>query len=1018
MNTQLLSMRHWAAVCVLALLAMANRSAWADDAPAPLTPQETPSKITVPPGFQTTLFAGEPDVVQPINMTIDDRGRLWVVESFAYPGWKGEGKDRIIILEDRDGDGKFDERKVFFDHGMNLTSAVAGFGGVWALSVPNLLFFPDADGDDVPDGEPTVLLDGWNIKEAGHNAVNNLNWGPDGWLYGLNGIQSRSQVGKPGAAENDRVKFDCGMWRYHPTKHVFEVVCRGTTNPFGLDFDEYGQAFFTNCVIAHLWHAIPGAHYERMYGQDVHDALMETCADHLHWVGHWTASRGNKPEQDSVGGGHSHVGAMIYLGDNFPASYRNHLFTCNLHGHRVNQDILKQRGSGYVASHGPDFLSVADSWFRGISLLYGPDGGVFVSDWTDTGECHNYKVVDQSNGRIYKVTYGQLNRPTEDLAKLSDDQLVERVQHRNAYHVRHATRLLQERAAAGKLAPTVRPALEKQLADGADAPAQLRAIWALHVTGGLDDATIERLLVSKHPYVRIWAIQLETEDGAVASDRLTKLAQMAQRDPSPAVRMALASALQRLPVADRWQLLPGLLRHVEDVADKNLSLMIWYGVEPVVPADPVRALDLTADGALPILRYFAARRAAAIDPGAGAGLAMVVQAVGKLNDAGRQVDFLDGAFKALSGQRRVAMPAGWSETHAKLLASKDRRVRSAARRLAILFGDESALAAERSTVIDRSATPDNRREAIEVLAQAKDAELPARLFEVLSEGDVALPALRALAGYDDPATPAKILEHYHELSPENKSAAIGALTSRPAFAEALLAAIETNSVPRGDLAAYHVQQLLALKNDKIKARLEEVWGASRATPADKQALTEKYKRELTSDVLAKADLSQGRGVFVRNCANCHTLFGAGGKIGPDLTGSQRSNLDYVLSNIVDPSAVVARDYQITLVQTSDGRTIAGVIKQEDDKSVTLQTATEVIVTPKNEIETRQKTTSSIMPDGLLAKLTEAEVRNLVAYLAGRDQVPAPEEHGGLTSPAQDAPPPGAAAPGAAVEEKK
>jgi putative heme-binding domain-containing protein len=746
-----------------------------------------------------------------------------------------------------------------------------------------------------------------------------------------------------------------------------------------------------------------------MYGQDVNPysyGLMDTCADHLHWIGHWTESRGNKPEQDSAGGGHAHVGAMIYLGDNFPASYRNHLFTCNLHGHRVNQDILKQRGSGYVAEHGPDFLSVADTWFRGISLLYGPDGGVFVSDWTDTGECHNYKAVDQTNGRIYKVTYGQLNKPAEDLAKLSDDELVARVQHRNAYHVRHATRLLQERAAAGKLSPSVRPALEKQLAELPDAPAQLRAIWALHATGGLYDALVERLLDSKHPYVRIWAIQLDAEDHAIASDRLSKLAAMAQRDPSPAVRMALASVLQRLPVADRWPLLPGLLRHVEDVGDKNLSLMIWYGFEPVVPADPARALALAADGALPLVRRYAAHRAVAIDAEPGAGLAAVVKEVGHLHDAARQVDFLTGAFDALGGQRRVAMPAAWSATHTKLLASTDRRVRSAARRLAILFGDEAAVAAERSTVVDHSATPDNRREAIEVLAQAKDTELPARLFEVIGDNDVALAALRALAGYDDKATPAKILEHYAALSTEAKSAAIGTLASRPAYAEALLAAIEANGVPRNDLAAYHVQQLLSLKNDKIKAKLDEVWGASRPTAADKKAQMEKYKHDLTAEALAKADLSQGRGVFIKNCANCHTLFGVGGKIGPDLTGSQRSNLDYVLSNIVDPSAVVARDYQITLVQTSDGRTIAGVIKQEDDKALTLQTATEVIVTPKSEIENRQKTNSSLMPDGLLAKLSEEEVRSLVAYLAGREQVPAPVE----PAPA----PPVQAAPAAAT----
>src|SRR5689334_14243932 len=231
------------------VVAFSAAGGWAQDHPVPAA--EATKHFKLPAGFKATLFAGEPDVVQPIAFTFDDRGRLWVVENHSYPGWKSEGHDRVLIFTDRDGDGRFDEKKVFLDNGSNLSGIEWGFGGVWLCSVPNLVFVPDANGDDVPDGPPVVKLDGWDIN-AKHNVFNSLTWGPDGWLYGCNGILSNSKVGKPGSAAKDRTGLNCGVWRYHPTLGTFEVVASGTTNPWGLDFDEYGQAFITNCVIQHL----------------------------------------------------------------------------------------------------------------------------------------------------------------------------------------------------------------------------------------------------------------------------------------------------------------------------------------------------------------------------------------------------------------------------------------------------------------------------------------------------------------------------------------------------------------------------------------------------------------------------------------------------------------------------------------------------------------------------------------------------------------------------------------------
>ena len=292
--------------------------------------------IELPAGFKATLYAGDPDVQQPICMDFDDRGRLWVAENYTYSGGPYETKlrDRVVIFEDKDGDGRHDSRKVFWDRGFMLTSLAWGFGGVWILHDGTLSFVPDANGDDVPDSEPQVVLDGWS-KDCGHNFVSGLMWGPDGWLYGRHGIVDTSYPGAPGTPQADRPRMNCGVWRYHPVRKQVEVVCNGTTNPWGLDYNVDGQFFMTNNVQGHLWHVIPGAHFQRMYGQDFNPhayELMDMTADHYHWdtKTKWNESRDGVA--NDLGGGHSHVGGMIYHGDNFPAEYRGKIFMCNTHG--------------------------------------------------------------------------------------------------------------------------------------------------------------------------------------------------------------------------------------------------------------------------------------------------------------------------------------------------------------------------------------------------------------------------------------------------------------------------------------------------------------------------------------------------------------------------------------------------------------------------------------------------------------------------------------------------------------
>lgn len=967
----------------------------AQDRPIPAT--EAAARMTMPEGFQATLFAGEPDVVQPIAGAFDDRGRLWAVECLSYPKWTPEppGNDRITIYEDRDGDGQFDEKTIFWDRGHNVSGIEFGFGGVWLCSTPNLVFVPDADNDDVPDGPPVVVLDGWDLK-ARHNVFNALAWGPDGWLWGCNGILSNSRIGPPGTPDEQRTPMNCGVWRYHPLRKHFEVVAHGTTNPWGLDFDDYGEAFITNCVIHHLFHVVPGAHYQRMFGQDMLPnsyALMNSCADYLHWAGGaWFGSRGGKGAHSDAGGGHAHSGAMIYLGDSWPADYRNNLFTCNIHGNRLNRDRLEQSGSGYAARRADDFLFAHDEWFRGLWTRQGPDGSMYVADWCDTGECHNYEVADQTNGRIYRVTFRGARSaddplPPFDLTKTSDADLVAIQASANEWQVRHARRLLQERHAAGRLTKEVRALLLAQMRDKqATSPQRLRAVWTLHATGGLGDAVTQELLLQRDEHLRSWATRLLLENHSLSPLELSWLLERARIDKSPRVRLALASGLQRLPLDQRWALASHLLKHSGDATDANLPLMLWYGIEPLVDASPGRALALLEQAEIPLVRQHIARRAAALGQ-----LEPLVAVLSHGKSEPLHHDVLLGLRTALQGRRQVPMPQGWAEIYpSQLAASADDGIRELATALALTFGDREAFDSLRRTILQSTAEPSIRRKALEALVQQHDAELAPLLQQLVQDEDLRAPAIRGLAGYEDAKTPTVILTVFGSLSAAEREDAVLTLASRPSFTLALLDAVERGDVARNEITPFVARQLVGMKNDQVTKRLEQVWGQVQATTGEKAAVIAKHKQHLSTDVLSSADRAHGRAVFSRTCAACHKLFDEGRKVGPDLTGAQRMNIDYVLENLVDPNALVGRDFQMTIIVTTDGRTLNGIVTGEDDKSVSIQTQNDALVLPKDEIETREQSRLSLMPEGQIDKMSTEDLRDLVSYLSSPEQVPLPE----------------------------
>ncbi|HIN53381.1 MAG TPA: dehydrogenase, partial [Planctomycetes bacterium] len=614
--------------CLLVLVIaheLSNRLCVADELPAgvtntqnpadiSLTPQQSLQKITVPKGFNVTLFAGEPDLRRPIAFDFDDRGRLWVVENYAHPIWdKDNQSDRVLIFEDTDNDGSFDTRKVFWDKGRYLSAIAVGHGGVWLGNTPELIFIADRNADDVPDGPPVTVLDGFQISS--NNVLNNFHWGPDGWLYGAIGLAQKSKIGKPQSGDKQRTVMTRGLWRMDPLSHEFEVIADGMVNPWGADFNQYGDLFTTNTVIGHLWHIVPGMYCQRRATEGDYQYVYERIqsnANHLHWGGGaWTSSRESTELHSVAGGGHAHCGAMVYLGDNWPAKYRGALFTNNLHGNRVNSDVLVPHDSTYVAEHADDFLFGNDPWFRGLSIKYGPAGAVFVSDWHDFGECHDSDGSHRSSGRIYRISYGTPQPFQGNLQKMTNLELGELHVATNEWLVRHARRILHERHVAGQDMRDVQGLLTKQFELSSSSSVQrLRAMWTLKLVGGLSEQELVRQLSSEDEHVRRWAVRLLAEMGPTLSDTHAELAKLARSESKPTVRLALASAVQRFALEDRAPILSGLLSQDDHIDDRFLTLMIWYALEPMIELNRTAFLKYAKTSENPLLSQYVVRRAA------------------------------------------------------------------------------------------------------------------------------------------------------------------------------------------------------------------------------------------------------------------------------------------------------------------------------------------------------------------------------------------------------------------------
>jgi len=766
-----------------------------------------------------------------------------------------------------------------------------------------------------------------------------------------------------------------------------------------------------------------------MFGADPNPhvyGLMPSCADHIHWAGgHWTDSRGAVGEHSDAGGGHAHSGCSVYLGDNFPDEYRNNVFMCNIHGNRLNRDRLERHGSGYVAKHEKDFLFANDPWHRGLVVKYGPDGGLYVADWCDTGECHNYEVADVTNGRIVKVTYERGTGSAErgaasaereapelrragsvsdrrkpfDLQKLTDAELVEMQRHKNDWWVRHARRVLQERAAAKTLKPDTADNLRKQFAASTTTQARLRALWALHCLGDATEADLLAALGDADEHVRAWGVTLAVEATNISSTRQSQLTKMATDETSARVRVRLASAVQRLPLASAYGMLSGLLLNEQAADDEFLAPMIWYATESMARATvlldgPAPQFTAAVNSKIPAVRRFAARYivltandhadAQADRTQRDRQTADVVETLlrhGASEGAAVLADVCTGIVTALRGTRSLPKPATWNDTYARVVATSSDSVRNDALKLAVLFGDDEVMGKLHSTLSDTSVTLAARRHALDLLIGKRSPELGQTLVALVDDDALRSDALRALAAFDDATAAEAIITRFAKFTDAEKADALQTLASRPSYALALLEAVEMGRIDRADVPTGVAGQLAGLKNKTVDERLAAVWGSVRPTSEVRKQQAERLKQVLTSAAMAKADPARGRALFAKSCAACHKLFDEGGKIGPELTGSQRANVDYILENVLDPSAKVGRLYQVTVLELVDGRVVQGVVTDENDLSLSIQTINEQLTIAKSDIDGRRQTNLSLMPEGLFDKLGDAELRDLMAYLA-------------------------------------
>ncbi len=973
------------------------------DNPA-LSPADEQKSFVVPPGFQVRLFASEPEVVNPVAMSFDERGRLWVLELYEYPlGAKpGEkGRDRIKILEDTDGDGVADKVTVFAD-GMSLaTGLLVGDGGVYVGEAPHLWFMRDTNGDDVAD-EKTEVLTGFGLEDR-HELLNGFTWGPDGGLYMTHGVFTATKAKDPGNPNAVPVIVSAGVARLDTKTRNFEVWAEGTSNPWGVDFDAKGNAFVSACVIDHLFHLTPGGLYSRQAGQPPFPYAygeLPSIVDHKHHMA-------------------AYAGIDIYQGDQWPAEWQGAALHGNIHQNAINIDRLTPKGSSFVASkwtESGDFMTTKDGWFMPVSTQTGPDGAVWVMDWYDKYPCYQNANadpagVDRERGRIWRVVWtgDQANKPVPsrpskdmDLTKLSSDELARLLAHPNVWQRRMAQRVLTARGftAFGPRQLHAKTPLHDLLKNGTTMESRLAALWTLHTTGLLDEDWLEIAAADKEPAVRAWVARLIGERGFLLKDSFQLLSKLAE-DPDLTVRLGVAVAARqfvsgsltvdtapKVPLSEvvTGGILSGLFQSSAKGTDPTLDFLFWMALEPIIAFDPVHAIGAyKQDGAkkeLPfsadVLRKIMRRTCDLRDEDM---LSRAVLEFGKIppDATPTLVAGLQGLLEGQRGKALTPNPAAVAVV-SKLAQSPNGDIAKTAQQIGSLWGDATAIKASLARVTDTSASEADRIAAIRTARRLKTDDTREALLTVFrstASDKLRVEAVRGLADVGADDTVKGLLEAWGGLTPSVRAAVAELCTTRSNWKWPFYRAIEAGAVKRGDVPPTVVRALATSQNVNERERAVQIFGKVQASSAEKlKVIAAKRKVVVNGPV----DIAAGHEVAKKTCFVCHKLYGEGAEIGPDLTGVGRSSLDALLHNVINPNEIIGQGYEQVEVETKDDQTFSGRMTENVATHVKLVMAgpSEMII-DKARVKSLRVTENSVMPEGL-EQMPDGDFRNLIWFI--------------------------------------
>jgi putative membrane-bound dehydrogenase-like protein len=957
-----------------------------------LSPREAIAKMTVPEGFSVELVASEPDIVNPVAMTFDERGRIWITESLEYPRKApGAGKDRVKILEDTDGDGKADKFSVFAE-GLNIPSGIAvGHGGVWVANSPDILFYPDADRDGKPDGKPQTVVTGFGRADT-HELPNSLTWGPDGYLYGLNGVFNHSHVKY--APENPNYKtehpgwqFTCALFRIHPVTREFEIFCEGTSNPWGLAFDHEGSAFVSACVIDHLWHLVRTGYYHRQGGPyPPFTWKIDSIVKHKHQKA-------------------AYCGLHYYDSDAYPEQYRNKLYMGNIHGGCINVDKLQRDGSTYFATGEPDFLTANDAWFMPVAQKTGPDGCLYILDWYDRYHCYqdanrDSPGIDRLKGRLYRVRYKDTPRAKPfDLAKENDEQLLDALASSNGFIRDMALRLLIERRTTRDYKAEddmIRLAEKLFLDETKPRLARLHASWvATALTRPYLRGLISQLMSHADPTFRAWGYRFAGNLGI--NPGRTQLAP----DPSADVRLQVAIAAgtaRQTPTTVQLAVLLDVL----EASDEDLLIphIVWQNLSPLLEDksnasafvsllnDP-RALKSTAVRSMipRMVERLAARREFDAKPIAAM---LKIASDGAPDSASTCLQYLAARVQSgeIRGEKLTALRAELSPQLGGMLTVLGDPLAIDAAILAASWHDAIGIRLVKRLV---EASKDNNariRGFQALVAAAKsDAEVTGQLIELSDRAlndfardkDFAAEVLAAIGQLDDSRVAGIVLKNYSTVPANIQPKAIELLTQRAMWAKPLVEEIGAKKIPATALNVNQIQRLLALNDKELNAAVNKHWGTIRTTrdPAREQFVGEMRKLVRST----KGNPHRGIEVFNRVCGQCHKIYGQGQDVGPDITANGRASFEQLLSNVFDPSLVIGASYQARTVRAADGRILTGLIVEDSPQRVVLKVQGGKLETvAREDVDAIKVSELSLMPEGLEKQLQPQEIADLFAFI--------------------------------------